>query len=98
MYCTLPVGRTNTIRSSISATDHDYVLTLRTDLFFQHWQVTYPTILLGEEIHSEMNTVQFPSFDIKVSWNIRTTRQNNRLVFAQQVIHIHINPNVSIHL
>ena len=81
----LAVRRADAVAAGIAATDHDDVLAARENVGLLHREPLHPSVLLGQEVHCEVNAVELASGYRQVAGNARTDGQAHRIEGASEL-------------
>ena len=86
------------VGSGVTTTDNDDILAVHIDGFFRREFLAFKlAVLLGEELHGEVNAFKIPTFSRQVSWNCRSTREADRVVRLKKLVVGYIDTNIRVH-
>src|SRR5579871_631793 len=93
----LPMASAQTISARVSATDDDHVLAVRKNVESGIEDIAMAAlVLLRQEFHREMDSLQFPAWYFEITRMLGASRQNNSGEVASQVLDDNISSNLGI--
>src|SRR5690349_2631863 len=92
----MPVRGSYTVTARVTTADHYHIFSCGKDSFRADLLARNAFVLLFQEFHREVNALQIPAGNIKISGNSRTPSENDCMVLAKQVIDANIHTHVCI--